>query len=274
MNLFVVDEEKCQRDGFCVAECPGGLIEIKEEGAFPSPIAGAQELCIDCGHCVAVCPAAALSHRSMTPKDCPSVQRQLFLGPEHAEHFLRARRSIRNYKNKPVDRAILTRLIEIARFAPSAHNLQPVNWLVIEDETEVRRLGGLVIDWMRLMIGEHPEVAEPMHFNRVVEAWERGRDRILRGAPHLIVAHGPQSMPIVQSACIIALTYMDLAAPPFGLGTCWAGYFNAAATSYPPMQEALALPENHQCYGALMVGYPKYQYQRLPLRKEPSISWR
>ncbi|MGB6063513.1 MAG: nitroreductase family protein [Desulfomonilaceae bacterium] len=274
MSLFVVDEEKCQRDSFCIAECPVGLIEIKEGGAFPSPIPGAEGLCIDCGHCVAVCPAEALSHRSMRPEDCPPVQERLFLDPEHAEHFLRARRSIRDYKNKPVDRAILTRLIEIARFAPSGHNLQPVNWLVIEDGREVRRLGGLVIDWMRLMIGEHPELAEPMHFDRVVEAWERGRDRVLRGAPHLIVAHGPQSMPIVQSACIIALTYMDLAAPSFGLGTCWAGYFNAAATSYPPMQEALALPENHQSYGALMVGYPKYQYRRLPLRKEPNISWR
>ena len=274
MSLLVVDEKKCQRDSFCIEECPVGLIEIREKGAFPSPIEGAQDLCVNCGHCVTVCPVGALSHRSMRPEDCPPIQKHLFLTPEHVEHFLRARRSIRNYKRKPVDRAVLTRLIEIALFAPSGHNLQPVNWLVIEDEKEVRRLGGIVIDWMRLMIREQPQLAEPMHFDRVVDAWERGRDKVLRGAPHLVVAHGTQSFSPAQSACIIALTYMDLAAPSFGLGTCWAGYFNAAATFYPPMQEALALPENHQSYGALMIGYPKYYYQRLPLRNDPKIAWK
>ncbi len=274
MSLFVIDKDKCRRDGCCMEECPGGLIEIKGEGAFPTPIEGANELCLDCGHCVTVCPAGALSHRGMKPEDCPPAQKQLSLSPEHAEHFLRSRRSIRNYKNKPVDRPILTRLIEIARFAPSASNSQPVNWLVVEDTKEVRRLAGIVIDWMRLTIEEHAEVAETMRFDRVVKAWEQGQDRVLRGAPHLIVAHGQQSTPPVQSACIIALTYMELAAMSLGLGACWAGYFNRAAATYYTMLEALALPENHQSYGAMMVGYPKYRYERLPLRKDPKIVWR
>jgi nitroreductase/NAD-dependent dihydropyrimidine dehydrogenase PreA subunit len=274
MSLFVVDKEKCRRDGCCTEECPLGLIEIKGEGALPSPVEGAGELCVDCGHCVTVCPAGALSHRSMKPEDCPPTQKQLSLSPEHAEHFLRSRRSIRKYKDKPVDRAVLTRLIEIARFAPSGHNLQPVNWLVIEDANEVKRLGGLVIDWMKVMIKEHPEVAGPMHFDRVVGAWERGHDRVLRGAPHLIVAHGLRSLLAAQPASIIALTYLELAATALSLGTCWAGYFNAAANAYPPLMEALALPKDHQSFGAMMVGHPKYRYQRLPLRREPKIEWR
>jgi nitroreductase/ferredoxin len=274
MSLFVIDKDKCRRDGCCTEECPLGLIEIKGEGAFPSPVEGANELCIDCGHCVTVCPAGALSHRSMKPEDCPPIKRQLLLTPEHAEHFLRSRRSIRTYKDRPVDRAVLARLIEIARFAPSGHNLQPVHWLAIQDTKEVKRLAGLVIDWMRLMIEEHPEVAGPMHFDRVVQAWERGQDKVLRGAPHIIVAHGLRSLPSAQPACIIALTYLELAATALGLGACWAGYFNAAATFYPPMMEALALPKDHQSFGTMMVGYPKYRYQRLPLRKEPKISWR
>ena len=59
-----------------------------------------------------------------------------------------------------------------------------------------------------------------------------------------------------------------------GLGACWAGYFNAAATSWLPLQSALALPENHASYGAMMVGYPKFAYHRLPVRNEADISWR
>jgi nitroreductase len=113
-----------------------------------------------------------------------------------------------------------------------------------------------------------------MRMDRVVAAWERGQDRVLRGAPHLIVAHGPKALPSAQSACIIALTYLELAATALGLGACWAGYFNAAASFYGPMMEVLNLPEGHQSFGAMMVGHRKYDYHRLPLRNEARVVWR
>jgi hypothetical protein len=58
------------------------------------------------------------------------------------------------------------------------------------------------------------------------------------------------------------------------IGGCWAGYFNTAATVFPPMQASLALPADHQVFGSMMIGYPKYRYHRMPCRKEPAITWR
>jgi len=273
MDLFTVDQDKCKRDGHCVAECPARIIEMKSKESFPAPVGGAAELCINCGHCVSVCPHGAMTLNTMKPEECPPVRKDLQPTPEQAEHFFQARRSVRTYKSEPVDQVTLTRLIEMARYAPSGHNAQPVHWLVIDSASEMKRLAGLVVDWMRIMIKDHPEVAEPMHFDRVVEAWENGLDRVLRGAPQLIIAHG-QALPPTQTACVIALTYLELAAFSLSLGACWAGYFNTAATFYPPMQKALALPEGHQSFGAMMVGYPKFQYHRLPLRNDPRITWR
>jgi hypothetical protein len=43
---------------------------------------------------------------------------------------------------------------------------------------------------------------------------------------------------------------------------------------YPPMAEALALPPEHHLHGAMMIGYPKVTYHRLPTRREPKIAWR
>jgi len=274
MSLFTIDQKECRRDGLCVAECPAKIIEIIGKEGFPTPIAGAEEICIHCGHCVSICPHGALSLKTMSPKDCLPVQKELLLGPEHCEHFLRSRRSIRNYKEKRAPRDLLQKLIETARYAPTGHNSQSVHWLVIEDPAEVRRLGGLVADWMRSLLAERAEFALSMHMDRVVDAWDKGIDRILRGAPHLVVAHGLSTLPASQSSCFIALTYLELAAPSLGLATCWAGYFTAAANFYPPMQEALALPQGHLLYGAAMVGYPKYSYQRMPPRNKPEISWR
>jgi nitroreductase/ferredoxin len=274
MSMISVDKEKCKSDGICVAECPLGLLEIKEKGATPTTVGPAEELCVQCGHCVAVCPHGALSHKLWGPEDFQPVRKELILNDDHAEHFLRARRSIRTYKKTSVPRETLSRLIEMASYAPSGHNSQPVNWLVLENAEEIQSLAGMVTDWMLVMIKEHPEVAVPMHFSKVVAAWERGMDRILRGAPNLIIAHAPKALMPAQAACTIALTYLELAATSLALGACWAGYFNAAANFYPPLMERLALPEGHGTFGAMMVGYPKYQYHRLPLRKKPVITWR
>ncbi len=274
MTLITIDEKKCKRDGICVAECPIKILTMKTPESFPQPVPGADELCINCGHCVAVCPHGAFHHQNLQPEDCPEVRKEWLLSPEQAEHFLRNRRSFRTYKDKAVEKETLAKLIDVATYAPSGHNRQPVHWMVLHDKAELKRLTGLVVDWMRYMIKEQPAMAGPMHLDMIVGAWEAGVDVVCRNAPHLIMAHGDKTDPTTQASCTIALTYLELAAQPFGLGACWAGYFNVAATFWPPLQKALALPENHGSFGAMMVGYPKYKYHRLPLRRKARVTWR
>jgi nitroreductase/NAD-dependent dihydropyrimidine dehydrogenase PreA subunit len=274
MSLITVDREKCKRDGICAEVCPVAIIEFKNKEAFPSLIAGGDQLCIRCGHCVAVCPHGAMSHTIMTPEECLTVNDDWLFGTEQVEHFLRYRRSIRNYKNRPVEKEVLTKLINVARFAPSGHNRQPVKWLVIYEPDEVQRMAGFVIDWMRHLIKENSPLVTAMHLNRVVSFWEKGNDPICRHAPHVIVTHAHKEDRTAPVACTIALTYLELAASSFDLGACWAGYFNAAATLWPPMQLELGLPEGNVNFGAMMVGYPKFKYQRLPLRNHAEIIWR
>ena len=274
MSLFTVDPDKCRHDGLCAAECPLGLIVKESKDALPSPVPWADEHCINCGHCVAVCPEGAFSLAAMGPEDLPPIRPELELGPGQAEQFLRARRSIRVYQEKPVPRETLAEAIRLAGYAPSGHNTQPVHWLVLEDTGEVRRIAGVVMDWIRYMLEAQTEFALSLHMDLLLEAWEKGRDRVFRGAPHVIIAHAPEGERTATPGCAIALTYLELAAASLGLGTCWAGYFQAAYFNHPPMAEALNLPPGHASFGALMIGYPKLKYHRLPLRNQPRINWR
>ncbi len=273
MSHLIVDERKCRRDGICVESCPVGIIELREEKAVPTPADGADALCISCGHCVAVCPYGAMSLDTMASEDCPPVQGEWALTPEQTEHFLRSRRSIRVYREEPVEKEKLRRLIEIARYAPSGHNAQPVQWLVVHDADEVNRMAGMAADWMRSVLKANPDMGRGMLLDRIIAARDAGKDTICRGAHHLVVTHGPEKDPVVPSACTIALAYLELAAPSLGLGACWAGYLHVAALQWPPLKEALALPEGHAFQGGMMVGYPKYRYKRFPLRKDPLITW-
>ena len=274
MSLLTVDRERCHRDGICADVCPALIIDLDGEDGYPSLVEGGEEFCIRCGHCVAVCPHGALSHAAMTAEQCPEIDRASLPDSRQVTQFLRARRSIRRYREDTLDRETLARLIDTARYAPSGHNFQPVQWLVVQSPEDVRRLAGLVADWMQHLIAEDSPMAAAMHMDKVVEAWDKGHDRICRSAPHLIVAHAAKANPMAPAAATIALTYLDLAAASMGLGACWAGYFNVAANVWPPLKEALELPEGHVPFGSMLVGRPTYRYQRLPLRNDPPIIWR
>jgi nitroreductase/NAD-dependent dihydropyrimidine dehydrogenase PreA subunit len=274
MSLFTIDQEKCKRDGICARVCPIGIIEFTNDNGVPMPAKDAETLCINCGHCVAACPHSALSHRAMTPEACMPVLKNLFPTAEQAEQLLKSRRSIRVYEEKAVDRKLLERLVDVARFAPSGVNSQPVEWLIIHTSSEVQRLAGCVIDWMRSMIKERPQFAAALHMERTVKNWESGMDTICRKAPHVIVTHASKDNPMAASSCPIALAHLELAAHAVGLGACWAGYFDAAARFWPAMRKELGLPEGHVSYGAMMVGYPKFSYYRIPKRNEARIAWR
>ncbi len=270
--MFTVDQDKCTGDGICAAVCPRGLIKAPEQGGCPTPRAGAGELCLNCGHCLAVCPQGALSLQGMDVKTALPIHREWRLAPEQAAQFLSARRSIRVYQDKPVARELLEKVIGIASYAPSGSNSQPVQWLVVHNAKDVQRLAGLAIDWWRGLTREQLEQAGRAGYAKLGEEWDRGLDRICRKAPHLVIAYGSPS-PGTQTSCIIALTYLELAAFAHGLGACWVGLFHHPFLEHPPLQQAVSLPAGTQAYGAMVVGYPKYQYYRIPTRKKPAITW-
>ena len=273
MRRFIVDEKKCRRDGICVAVCPVGILR-RGEDAPPEQVPGEEPLCISCGHCVAACPYGACSLDTMPVGECPPVRPEWRLSPEQAEHFLRSRRSIRVFKDTVVAPGRLERLIRTARHAPSGRNNQPVRWLVISGRGTVREIAGHVIDWMRSICAAQPRMGRRMMLERLVAAWDAGRDPICRDAPHLVVAHAPKDDVTAPSACTLALAYLELAAPSHGLGACWAGYLHMAALHWQPLQLALALPAGEVFNGALLLGEPRYRYHRLPARREPEITWR
>lgn len=276
MPLITVDEQKCKKDGICVSECPFLLLGQKDPESIPAAVPNAEKLCLRCGHCVAVCPHGALSLTGMDEADYPFIQKDLKIGPEQAEQFLRSRRSIRLYQNKSAPREVLQKLIELARYAPTAHNDQEVRWLVVEDKEEVKRAAGLVVDWMRQVMAADPETAKRSHFDMIVGAWDFGMDVITRNAPHLVLNCAPKKSAfsgMYPMDCAMAMAYLELAATVYGMGSCWNGMLLFAAANSPALQEALAIPQDHKLHGALMLGYPKYKYTRLAGRKQPPITW-
>ncbi len=250
-----------------------GIIRFEGKGRYPEILPESEAMCIRCGHCVAVCPHGALDHAEVPLAACTVIDKALVLSTAQAEQFLRSRRSVRRFKDKPVEKVTLQHLIESARYAPTAGNSQLVEWLVINDRKLLHTISGQVIDWMRVLLQDPKSPVAP-YYPALVKAWEAGVDSVLRSAPCLVVAMAPGSMPIRMVDLTLALSYLELAAPQYGLGTCWAGLLQGAMLANPSLKEAVGIPQDYSFHYPMMIGYGKVRYYRLPERKEPKIHWR
>ena len=274
MPLFTVDEEKCDLCQVCVSACPAGRVGITADASVPTPIDRGEGSCFECGHCVAACPTEALSHRNTTSGQCLPIRDELRISPAQIAQLMRARRSVRNFTDQSVARETIAELLDIARFAPSGCNAQPVHWLVVHDTKQVRQISQLVVGGLRHMIAQEPASPLGVVLGRLVDAWDRGADVVARGAPHLVMTHAPKTDPLAPSACTIAQTYLELAASAYGLGACWMGLIDMTANTWPPLRKLLALPPGHVVLASMAIGHPAFPYARIPPRKELRVAWR
>lgn len=270
MGLLIIDEIRCKRDGFCVRDCPTTIIQLPEKG-FPEIVPGGEATCLDCGHCVAVCPHGALSHKRISIQSSPAINESFRIDEGQAMQFLRARRSIRHFLDKPVEKSKIQRLIEAARYAPTGGNSQSVEWLVLSDRSRIKEIAGLTIGWLRQIVKNPQIAAASPYLQSAVAAWDAGNDSVLRNAPVLVVAMAPKEAMNGLVDLTIALSYLDLFAPAMGLGTCWAGLLQGALLSTPSIRTSIGIPEAYPHHYPIMLGYPELKYYRLPERKVPKI---
>jgi len=248
------------------------IVNLADETTFPDVSDENADKCIGCGHCEVSCPSQALILNIRPDEKVEIPPDASILSAVDLNIYLKKRRSVRHFTEKPVPKEKILQILDSARYAPSGVNAQPVQWLVVHDPTNVQKIAGLTIEWMKtLQNTSHPLSG---YASVLAGAFESGQDVICRDAPHLLFAHIPKDNPGALTDAIIALTYFDVAAPSFGIGTCWASFVSMAAMYYEPLQKELGLPDDRMCAYAMMVGHPKYKTYGLPRRNPLQITWR
>jgi nitroreductase/NAD-dependent dihydropyrimidine dehydrogenase PreA subunit len=272
MKTILVNKDLCTRCGICSVVCPMAIIDPADESTLPMVADEKAAKCIQCGHCEVFCPSEALL-LNLRPDERQSLPEGAgIISPEDMAFYLKKRRSVRYFKEDPVPKEKIEQVLDIARYAASGTNSQPVQWIVVHDSEKVKTIAGLTIDWMKTLVNS----AHPLsgYAPRLIAAWEVGCDVICRDAPHLLFADIPENNPIAPVDAIIALTHFDVAAPALGIGTCWAGFVAGAAMYYKPVQKEIGFPVGRKCAYAMMFGHPKYKVHSIPRRKPLQITWR
>jgi nitroreductase/NAD-dependent dihydropyrimidine dehydrogenase PreA subunit len=285
----IIDTEKCDGCGECVADCPGGVIELNDNNrAVPVK----PEYCIQCGHCVAVCPNDAVTLPAYNAENFPSFQAEPLVGYDSLLALLRRRRSVRRYTDKPVPRDVIEQLIEAARYAPSGSNHQGCKYVVVDGHDAVRRLAGVVIGYyasilkmmespigrtyIRLFAGRRAYAGAIRYlpwFRKAKGKYEDGEDPLFYSTPLLIGIHADSGGYTTHADCVIAAYHMIMAAETLGLGSCFNGILTSAAIHSEDVRRAFGVPKGHRLYAAATFGYPAVNYRRAVDRFPPDVKW-
>jgi nitroreductase/NAD-dependent dihydropyrimidine dehydrogenase PreA subunit len=288
-EMIEIDSTKCSRCGFCLEVCPNYVFALGEGRVIKARY---PEQCCICGHCVAVCPENALIHQEMPAEkfeDLPATN----IPSEDMRNLLLSRRSIRAYKEKPVPKELIAQLIEVGIHAGSSSNAQSENFVVIQDRRLLGRLEKMVIEVMwnkgmkylgnsvgqnlaKTRIGEEM-LRQAIPYHHIIKNRRKKNEpagMIFRNAPVVIVIHGLRTNFMAHANCSIAARNMEIMAKTMGLGTCWVGFLSVAAhLAKKKIERFLEIPDDHSIYGAMMVGYPKHEYRKIPPRKERQVRW-
>lgn len=143
-----------------------------------------------------------------------------------ALELLKGRRSIRKYKSIPVEAEKLEKCLEAARWAPSASNMQPWEFLIVTDQKTRDKLAE--IHPYGKYVAASPVVFIPLT-NPQVHAKYHQSDTALATLQFMIEAHS------------------------LNLGTCWAGVIG---TDFEPkIKELLKIPTHLNVLALVAVGY-------------------
>lgn len=272
MTTILVNQDLCTRCGICSNVCTMGLIDPADENTLPKVQDTKASLCIHCGHCEVFCPSQALLLNDRLDEKVPLPANVETISSGDMEMYLKRRRSIRRFTKDPVPKEKILEVLDSARYAASGGNGQPVEWIVVHDPKKVQKIARLTVEWMKPLVNStHPMSG---YVPMLIKQFEAGYDVICRGAPHLLIATIPENNLVAQIDAIIALTHFDIAAPAYGIGTCWAGFVAMAATTYEPLQNELGLPTGRKSAYVLMFGNPQYKIYGIPRRKPLNVTWR
>lgn len=162
----------------------------------------------------------------------------------------RDRRSIRKYKDTPVEREKIEQILDAARLAPSWKNLQCWRFLVL---TEADRRGLLLEAFPDDNPGKKAIVAAPV---LIVVCGDPAESDIENGIDYFAVD------------VAIAFEHLCLAAHALGLGTCWMGWYNEEQ-----VKRSLGIPGNIRIVGITPLGYPDQEPKPRPRKQLSEITY-
>lgn len=159
-----------------------------------------------------------------------------------------ARRSVRTFTGRPIDRTAVNKLLAAAVRAPTAIHEELWAFAVVQDADTLKRLS----DKAKPLFAQHAHLD---HGGHGLSVFARADFNIFYNAGTLIVICGPSTSQFATADCWLAAENLMLAAAAAGLGTCVIGSA-VAALNLPEVKAELGIPAGFSAIAPIIVGEP------------------
>ena len=276
--MINIDQNKCIKCGSCIKDCFNNNIYKDENGT----VTVKSDKCILCGHCVAVCPKDAVSIDNYPADNIEEIaEEKRTVEAKNLLNLMRFSRTVRQFKDKAIEKDKLDMLIAAAYSTPTAGNRQTnVYAVVTKGIDELRTLCAKSLKGMSDDVKANPD-----NYSKIVKIYaqkwggiykdvcENGaeKDGLFFHAPLVFVigTHPDQAL----DAGLVAAR-VEMMADALGLGVLHSGFFVRASSGSAKIKEFLGFNDKTAIKSCLVIGYPAVKYVRTVPRKPVDVIYK
>jgi nitroreductase/NAD-dependent dihydropyrimidine dehydrogenase PreA subunit len=291
---IAINTQTCKACGACADVCPNHTTYKDDSTGIMGVYETRIKLCEKCGQCMAVCPTLSINVEGL------SYEKDFAPLPENGPYedlfykMIASRRSVRNFKDKPVSWELLEKIADAIRCSPLSFPPHKTEITIVQNREIIKQALPLMIDMYDMLVKmmDNPVMkmiikksAGPDQFrtleNHVIpimkdklpELRSGADDAITRSAPAMIIFHADKNSDNYRTDINIAVTFGILAAHALGLGATIIELIPAAIDKEKKLRKLFLIPDNNAVVASMIVGYPKYKYQRSIKRSLKSVTW-
>jgi len=194
--------------------------------------------------------------------------------------FIKERRSTRLFKEIPLDKSTINSIIQVGKFAPSAKNSQPWQFIVITNKETIQELSLQVKYEIKKILRRrviyqifNPDLRKKETLQSLYGLTMAKKDVIFHEAPVVVFIVTKKGV-FNDESCACCAENMMLAAHSLEIGSCWIGFAHFLGQNKRVL-ERIGVPKNMHIAAALIFGHPTETNKKIPIRKPMAdvINW-
>ena len=252
---------------------------LQAASAYPNyqlVIAGAPSISLDYYKewCAAVCPTQAVNHSMFPPQKIHKIDYSIYPSPEQMELIIKGRRSNRAFNGESVPLELVNKILEAAHRAPTASNLQQVEFAYISNKEMLKSVSQYTLDVFSNMVKKlNNPVLKPVlkmampgaykyadKFKIMREEFAKGNDLILRGATGLILIYTPKESRFGCDDSNLAYQNGSLMAESLGVSQFYTGFICTAINQDKNKSLNKTLGIDGEIHAGMAIGMPQFKY--------------
>ena len=294
-EAIFINHSTCKKCMLCVEVCSNKILTKNESGEI-SFKPERKDLCFICGQCMAICETKSIFINGY------SYEKDFFELPEYEQgslekpfyNLIYTRRAVRNFKDKPVPKELLEKIVDAISFAPPGFPPVKTKILVVSNPEIIRQslphminLYDKLLQMMKKPIFRYfisKEVGSkkfktmnkhlvPLLKARMSAVKAGNEDPFTRNAPAMILFLADKNGEDISQDISIAATYGMLASHSLGLGGSIMDIIPPAINKSPELRKMYNISDEQDVITSIIIGYPKYKYRKGIKRELKEVRW-